>query len=61
MMARFDARKFMERAVLVMQESIGEPRTDGEASPAVGAVLWKSEDKVETAYRGGIRDGDHAE
>ena len=51
----------MERAIDVMKQSIHEPRKDGKATPSVGAVLWKPDGTVETAYRGELRDGDHAE
>lgn len=51
----------MERAVKVMMDSVREPRDDGKAVPFVGAVLWKSDGTAETAYRGELRDGDHAE
>lgn len=57
----FDPRRLMELAVKVMQESVAEPREDGKASPRVGAVLWKPDGAVETACRGELRDGDHAE
>jgi ATP-dependent DNA helicase RecG len=56
-----DPRKLMELAIKVMQESVAEPRADGKASPLVGAVLWKPDGTVDTAYRGELRDGDHAE
>ena len=56
-----DPRKLMELAIKVMQESVPEPRADGKASPLVGAVLWKPDGTVDTAYRGELRDGDHAE
>lgn len=58
---KLDARKLMERAVEVMRQSIPERRRDGKKSPAVGAVLWKRDGSIETAYRGELRDGDHAE
>ncbi|HEX7516266.1 MAG TPA: ATP-binding protein [Chthoniobacterales bacterium] len=58
---KFDSRKLMERAVEIMRESIPERRRDGKKSPVVGAVLWKPGGTVETAYRGELRDGDHAE
>ncbi len=58
---KFDARKMMEKAIAVMKESINEPRADGKASPLVGAVLWKPDGFVETAHRGELREGDHAE
>ncbi|MBX9854206.1 MAG: hypothetical protein K2Y26_01705 [Gemmatimonadaceae bacterium] len=57
----FNARQLMELAVRVMQESVAEPRDDGKASPKVGAVLWKADGTIETACRGELRDGDHAE
>lgn len=44
-----------------MKQSISEPRADGNASPKVGAVLWKPDGTVETACRGELRYGDHAE
>jgi ATP-dependent DNA helicase RecG len=56
-----DPRKLMELAVDVMEKSVAEPRGDGKASPLVGAVLWKADGTVETASRGELRDGDHAE
>lgn len=60
-MAEMDPRKLMELAVEVMRQSVSEPRDDGKASPLVGAVLWKSDGTVETASRGELRNGDHAE
>lgn len=60
-MAKFDTRKFMEKAIEVMRPSVVEPRPDGKVSPLVGAVLWKPDGTVETAYRGELRTGDHAE
>jgi ATP-dependent DNA helicase RecG len=58
---KFDARKMMEKAVTVMKQSVNEPRKDGKASPLVGAVLVKPDGMIETAHRGELRDGDHAE
>jgi ATP-dependent DNA helicase RecG len=58
---KFDPRKYMEMAIATMKESINEFRGDGKASPLVGAVLWKPDGSVETAHRGELRDGDHAE
>lgn len=57
---RFEPRKLMELAVEVMVESTQEPRSDGKASPLVGAVLWNGS-AIETASRSELRDGDHAE
>ncbi len=55
------ARKHMELAVAVMKQSIAEGRGDGKATPLVGAVLVKSDGSIETAHRGELREGDHAE
>lgn len=57
----FDARKFMEKAIEVMRQTLDEHRRDGKATPKVGAVLWRPESPVETACRGELRSGDHAE
>lgn len=54
-------RRMMELAIEEMRKSIAEPRADGKASPKVGAVLLKPDGKVETAFRGELREGDHAE
>ena len=56
-----DARKLMQLAVEVMDRSVAEPRSDGKASPCVGAVLLKPDGTAQTACRGELRDGDHAE
>jgi ATP-dependent DNA helicase RecG len=64
---KFDARKMMDLAVEVMKKSVNEPRSDGSVPPKVGAVLWKPDGPgsdvgtVETAFRGELRNGDHAE
>jgi len=58
---KFNSRKLMELAVKVMNESVQEPRKNGKDGPAVGAVLWKPDGRVETAFRGELRHGDHAE
>ncbi len=50
----------MELAIKVMNDSIQEPRDD-KVSPKVGAVLIKPDGSVETASRGELREGDHAE
>jgi len=57
----FDPRQLMERAVKVMRESLTERRTDGKSNPMVGALLWKPDGTIQTACRGELRDGDHAE
>jgi ATP-dependent DNA helicase RecG len=58
---KFDPRKMMEKAVEAMKQSINEPREDGKASPLVGAVLVKPDGSIDTAFRGELRHGDHAE
>jgi ATP-dependent DNA helicase RecG len=58
---KLDARKMMELAVKVMSSSQCEHRDDGKILPAVGAVLRKVDGTVETACRGELRAGDHAE
>jgi ATP-dependent DNA helicase RecG len=58
---KFNPRKMMERAIEVMRESIAEHREDDKASPLVGAVLIKPDGSIETAHRGELREGDHAE
>jgi hypothetical protein len=54
-------RELMEMTIEVMQQSVPEPRTDRKASPKVGAVLVKPDGTVQTACRGELRHGDHAE
>lgn len=56
-----DPRSMMELAIAVMERSISEHRSDAKASPLVGAVLVLPDGTVDTAYRGELRDGDHAE
>lgn len=55
------ARKYMEKAIEVMRDSVSEPRDDGKVSPKVGAVLVMPDGFEETASRGEYRYGDHAE
>lgn len=54
-------RKFMLLAIEQMRLSVHEQRSDGKATPSVGAVLLTKDGKVEVACRGELRDGDHAE
>lgn len=56
-----DPRSMMELAIEVMERSIGEYRQDSKASPLVGAVLVLPNGEVDIAFRGELRDGDHAE
>ena len=58
---KLDPRKMMEKAIEVMQQSVPEQRTDGKPSPLVGAVLVRPDGSVETAARGELREGNHAE
>ena len=58
---KFNSRELMERAIEVMRQSVPEPRTDGKVDPKVGAVLYKPDGAIETACRGELRHGDHAE
>jgi len=57
----FDPQKFMKIALEVMKKSVPEQRDDGKVSPKVGAVLVHADGTHETAYRGELREGDHAE
>lgn len=59
--SKLDPRKLMEMAIAVMKQSVSEPRNDGKDSPLVGAVLYKPDGTIETACRGELRYGDHAE
>lgn len=54
-------REFMELSVQVMKSSVQEKRPDEKPSPFVGAVMVRPDLSVETAYRGELREGDHAE
>lgn len=53
--------ELMQMAIDVMNKSINEPRPDGKVPPKVGAVLLFPDGRIETAYRGELREGDHAE
>jgi len=54
-------RELMQIAIAEMNRSINEPRPDGKVPPKVGAVILFPNGKIETAYRGELREGDHAE
>lgn len=58
---KFNARKMMEKAIEVMRASVAEKRTDGKPNPLVGAVLVRPDGSIETAARGELREGNHAE
>ncbi|HMI59744.1 MAG TPA: ATP-binding protein [Puia sp.] len=52
----------MRMAVDIMKQSISETRTDGKSCPKVGAILVSPDEKnIVTAFRGELREGDHAE
>jgi ATP-dependent DNA helicase RecG len=51
----------MEKAVEVMRQSVSEHRPEGTPSPSVGAVLVRPDGSIETAARGELREGNHAE
>ncbi len=57
---RKDPKEYMRLAVEVMKKSIPE-RNKKNPSPYVGAVLVFPDGDIETAYRGEMREGDHAE
>ncbi|MBP5544798.1 MAG: hypothetical protein ILM98_12025, partial [Kiritimatiellae bacterium] len=52
---------FMEKSIEVMRSSISEARTDSKPTPCVGAVVVFPDGKFDTAFRGELREGDHAE
>jgi ATP-dependent DNA helicase RecG len=54
-------KELMQLAIDEMNKSINEPRADGKVPPKVGAVLLFPDGRIETAYRGELREGDHAE
>ena len=58
---KLDPRKMMEKAIEVMRASVAEKRTDGKPNPLVGAVLVRPNGAIETAARGELREGNHAE
>ena len=53
-------KEYMNMAVDVMKKSISESNKS-KPSPHVGAVLVFPDGTVNTAYRGELREGDHAE
>lgn len=56
-----EKRKYMEISIEVMKNSVQESRKDAKPSPFVGAVLVWPDGSYLTAYRGELREGDHAE
>jgi ATP-dependent DNA helicase RecG len=57
----FDPEKYMQLSIAAMNDSINETRNDGKISPKVGAVLIFPDGTIQTASRGELRLGDHAE
>ena len=53
--------QYMEKSIEVMKASIQERRIDRKPSPFVGAVIVFPNGKMDFAYRGELREGDHAE
>lgn len=58
---QYTHKELMQLAIDVMNKSVNEPREDGKVPPKVGAVLLFPDGRIETAYRGELREGDHAE
>lgn len=58
---KFNPRAMMEQAIEVMRMSVDEGRADGKQNPLVGAVLVRPDGSTETAARGELREGNHAE
>jgi ATP-dependent DNA helicase RecG len=56
-----DPKEFMAIALEEMKKSVMERREDGKISPKVGAVLVYPDGTYDTAHRGELREGDHAE
>lgn len=61
-MTKEEIRKYQELSIEVMLASVEEGREDGKVTPKVGAVLVSPDGKlIDTACRGELREGDHAE
>lgn len=58
---KYTHKELMQMAIDVMNKSVNEPRPDGKVPPKVGAVLLFPDGRIETAFRGELREGDHAE
>lgn len=54
-------RDYMEKSIEIMKSSIQERRADSKPSPYVGAVIVFQDGRFDTAFRGELREGDHAE
>ena len=60
-MDRSTARAHMRQAIDAMLQSEAERRPDGKVTPLVGALLVFPNGTVQSAHRGELRSGDHAE
>ncbi|MEX0813910.1 MAG: ATP-binding protein [Chitinophagales bacterium] len=58
---KYTDKELMQMAIDEMNKSVNEPRPDGKVPPKVGAVLLFPDGRIETAFRGELREGDHAE
>ena len=58
---KYQPEEYMQMAIDAMMRSVDEPRDDGKVSPKVGAVILKPDGSIDTACRGELRHGDHAE
>lgn len=58
---QYSHKELMQLAIDAMNKSVNEPREDGKVPPKVGAVLLFPDGRIVTAYRGELREGDHAE
>jgi ATP-dependent DNA helicase RecG len=58
---QYTHHELMQMAIDVMNNSVNEQRPDGKVPPKVGAVLVFPDGRIETAFRGELREGDHAE
>ena len=58
---KYTNQELMQMTIDVMNESINEPRPDGKIPPKVGALILFPDGRIEKAYRGELREGDHAE
>jgi len=58
---KYSNRELMQMTIDEMNRSIHEPRSDGKVPPKVGAILLFPDGRIEKAYRGQLREGDHAE
>ena len=60
-MSKMNTIDYMQLSIDIMKMSVPEKRSDGKDCPLVGAVLVRPDGSHETACRGELRDGEHAE